>query len=222
VLLLVALYTVNGSVRPASAAEIHDVLVWVQDRDIRKEIQDGILLPPLFSEADLRVQSMNLVQPITKTVSTAQVPASGTPASDTPPEYEAKYNDTSPMPYVDSSQFRRSSSKPDITPSETVQATKKFPVKSTILEARTSQPNKAPKMEKNTGNGKKYELRQNVTEGSPGETEDEATRPDPPVWSHAPITDEIWNPFLRLPSNEEYDGSSRYTHSILYGFNADF
>jgi hypothetical protein len=222
VLLLDALCTVNGSVRPASVAEIRKVLVWGRDRDIRKEIQEGILLPPLLPETDVLGQSINLVQPVVKTLSAAQQQVFRTSASNTSPEHNGEY-DTSPMSYVDSSLFRRSNSNAESTPSEIVAATKKFSVKSAVLDAHKTQPNKASKMEKNTENRKKYELKQDTTtEDTLDESEHERPSAVPPVWSHPLIADEISDPFAKLPSNEEYDRSSRYTHSILYGFNTDF
>jgi hypothetical protein len=106
-----------------------------------------------------------------------------------------------------------------------VLATKKFTGKSTVLAVPKTQNNKASKTEKltETENRKKYELVQSTTtEDALGKSGEERPRAVPPVWSHALLSDELSDPFSRLPSNEEYDRSSRYTHSILYGFNAEF
>lgn len=216
-LLLDAVCTVNGSVRPASVAEIREVLVWGPGRNIRKEIQDGILLPPLLPETDARSRSINLVQPVMKAPHVSEQQVSDVPAASTSPEHKGDL-DTSPMTYVNSSQFRRSNDKVESTPLEIVPTTKKLSVKSVILDAIKTQANKATKKDKNTENRKNHELSQNTTEDTPGE------RPNanPPVWSHAYIADQISDPFARLPSNEEYDHSNRFTHSILYGFNAGF
>lgn len=228
-LLLGAACTVHGSVRPASVAEIREVLVWGPERDIRKEIEDGILLPPLPPETKVREEvwgrSMNYVQPIIKPLSAVQL--FHTPLNRLKPDFditlENKGEDAAPMSYVDSSQFRRSSSKAESAPLEIVPVTKKFAGKSTVLAVPKTQNNKASKMEKLTENRKKYELDQSTTtEDGLGKSEDGRPRAVPPVWSHALLSDELSDPFTRLPSNEEYDRSSRYTHSILYGFNAEF
>lgn len=217
VLLLDAVCTVSGSVRPASVAEVREVVVWGRDRDIRKEIQEGILLPPLLPEVDVRGQSVNLVRPVTKANSVPQQ-VFRTQALNASPEHKGD-DDTLPMSYVDSSLFRRSNSEAEIAPSEIVTGTKKFPVKSSLLDAHKTQPNKASKMEKNSENRNKYELRQDTTsEDAPGD----GPTSNPPFWNHPLVADEVSDTFARLPSNEEYDRNYRYMHSILYGFNADF
>ncbi|PNF37484.1 hypothetical protein B7P43_G14565 [Cryptotermes secundus] len=227
-LLLGVACTVHGSVRPASVAEIRETLVWGPERDIRKEIEDGILLPPLPPEAKVRKEvwgkSMNFIQPITKPLSAVQL--FHTPLNRLKPDFDITLEnkgDVAPMSYVDSSQFRRSSSKAESPPFETVPATKKFAGKSTVLAVPKTQINKTSKLETLTENRKKYELDQRTTtEDALGKNEDGRPRAAPPVWSHALLSDELSDPFSRLPSNEEYDRSSRYTHSILYGFNAEF
>jgi hypothetical protein len=226
-LLLGVACTVHGSVRPASVAEIREVLVWGPERDIRKEIEDGILLPPLPPEAEVREEvwgkSMNFIQPIIKPLSAVQL--FHTPLNRLKPDFDITLEnreDAAPMSYVDSSQFRRSSSKVESAPLEIVSGTKKFAGKAAVLAVYKTQNNKASKMEKLTENKKKYELDQSTTENALGKIEDGRPRAVPPVWSHALLSDELSDPFSRLPSNEEYDRSSRYTHSILYGFNTEF
>jgi hypothetical protein len=211
-------------VRPASLSEVREVLVWGPERNIPKEIEDGILLRAVAPQAKFREgawgKSTNFVQPILKPLSTFRL-LHATLNRQTP-EFDTKLGnsgaDATPMTYVDSSQFRRTGSKVESPRLQTVPETKSFSRNSPALAAGKTQ-HKASKVEKL----KKVELDQVLT------TEDslliggvERVKAPPPVWSHALLSDELSDPFSRLPSNEEYDRSSRYTHSILYGFNTEF
>jgi hypothetical protein len=201
---------------------VREVLVWGPERNIRKEIEDGVLLPPLPLQAKVREErwgkSMNFVQPIMKPL--PEVRLFPTPLYRLKPDFEVKLeNDgagNGPMWYIDSSQFRTSGSKAESKSVETVPGTKNSARKSTVLAVLKSQ-NKASKMEKVTENRKKLELGDSFRK-----SEVERPKAVPPIWSHALPADELSDPFSRLPSNEEYDRSSRYTHSILYGFNTEF
>lgn len=230
VLLLDAMYTIDGAVRPASFAEIREVLLWGPERDIHKEVEDGILLPPLPQESNVEGESwgesMNLIQPVTKPHSAVgqkfRIPLTKVLVSaDFTSEQDG--DEASPMPYVDSSQFRRSNSEAESTPLETVPVTKKFTGKTAVSDGLKTQTKKVSKTEKLTESRKKHEFHQSTTtEDTLSKGEHEMPSTNPPVWSHALISDQLSDPFGRLPSNEEYDRSSRYVHSILYGFNVGF
>ncbi|KAJ4429111.1 hypothetical protein ANN_26112 [Periplaneta americana] len=206
----------EGSVRPASVANIREVLVWGSERDVQKEIKDGVLLPPLPNAGDFWSRSTNLIiEPdVNPKPGLSQVLL--TPVVAVEVKAVRKDGDIPPMPYVDSSQFRRSNAKPEGSPAGSVPATKKFTGK--LVEGVKIVPEKV-KPEKLKVASKKQEVAvQSSTEDKPAAQHDE----NPPVWSHALLSDELSDPFGRLPSNEEYDRSSRFTHSILYGFDTGF
>lgn len=206
----------EGSVRPASVANIREVLVWGSERDVQKEIKDGVLLPPLPNAGDFWSRSTNLIiEPdVNPKPGLSQVLL--TPVVAVEVKAVRKDGDIPPMPYVDSSQFRRSNAKPEGSPAGSVPATKKFTGK--LVEGVKIVPEKV-KPEKLKIASKKQEVAvQSSTEDKPAAQHDA----NPPVWSHALLSDELSDPFGRLPSNEEYDRSSRFTHSILYGFDTGF
>jgi hypothetical protein len=201
---------------------VREVLVWGPERNVRKEIEDGILLPPLPSEAKVRDEgwgkSMNSVQPIMKPLPEVRLFRTALYRL----KLENNGEETAPMPYVDSSQFRTSSSKAERMAEGAVPGTKNSARKSTVLATAKTQ-NKASKEEKVAENRKKLELSQSTAaEDSLRKSVVEGPKAVPPVWSHALLADELSDPFSKLPSHEEYDRSSRYTHSILYGFNTEF
>jgi hypothetical protein len=226
VLLLDAICTAGGSLRPASVAEIRDVLVWGPHRDIRKEVEEGILLPPVLPDVTVAeetwVESKNLVHPVMRPRSAAGHLFYGPLMKAVPPTVvisEHQDADTAPMPYVESSQFRRTNSEAEFTHVEIFPATKKFAGKPTVSDGPKAQFNKASKIEKFTANRKTSELNQSTTtEDMP----DTSVYETPSASSRSVLSDELSDPFGRLPSNEEYDRNSRFTHSILYGFNTDF
>nr|AGM32253.1 hypothetical protein [Coptotermes formosanus] len=226
VLLLNTICTVDGSLRPASVAEIRDVLVWGPHRDIRKEVEDGILLPPVLPAVTIAeeawVESKNLVHPVVRPRSAAGHLFHGPLTKVIPPTEvtsDHKDGDAAPMPYVESSQFRRTNSQVEFTQVEIFPATKKFLGKPTDSDGPKAQFSKASRINKFTANRKASEVNPSTTtEDRP----DKSGRETPSASSLSVLSDELSDPFGRLPSNEEYDRNSRFTHSILYGFNADF
>lgn len=200
--------------------------MWGPRRDIRKEVEEGILLPPLLPGVTVREErwfdSENLVRPVMRPRSAAGHLFYGplpkwTPLTGVTSEH--KEGDAEPMPYVESSQFRKPNSKAEFTPIEIFPAAKKFAGKPTILDGPKAQVSKASKSEKFAASRKTSELNQSTkTEDTPDKSGDET----PSASSYSLLSDELSDHFGKLPSNEEYDRTSRFTHSILYGFNTDF
>jgi hypothetical protein len=224
-LLLEANCIIDGSPRPAPVAEIREVLVWGPHRDIRKEVEKGILLPPLLPGVTVREEtwfgSENLVRPVMRPRSVAGHLFFGPLPKLTPPVGVGlvhKDGDVTPMPYVESSQFRKTNPQAEFTPVEIYPAAKKFAGKPAVSDGPKAQFGKASKTEKFTANRKAFELNQSSTTE---DTSDKSVYETEGASSHSLLFDELSVPFGRLPSNEEYDRNSRFTHSILYGFNTD-
>lgn len=225
-LLLEAICTIDGSLRPASVAEMREVLVWGPHRDIRKEVEEGILLPPLLPGVRVRedtwFESENLVRPVMRPRSAAGhlfygplpklMPRTGVTS-------EHKDGDAPLMPYVESSQFRKTNSQTEYTPVEIFPAAKKFAGKPTVSDGPKAQVGKTSKTEKFAANRRTFELNQSTTTE---DTPEKSGYETPSASSLSLLSDELSYPFSKLPSNEEYDRNSRFTHSILYGFNTDF
>jgi hypothetical protein len=225
-MLLQAICIIDGSLRPASVSEMRGVLVWGPHRDIRKEVEEGILLPPLLpgvtAREDTWFESENLVRPVTRPRSAAAhlfygplpklMPRTGVTS-------EHKDGDAAPMPYVESSQFRRTNSQAEFTPVEMFLAAKKFAGKPTVSDGPKAQVSKTSKTEKFAANRKTSEQNQSTTTE---DTPDKSGYETHSSGSLSLLSDELSDQFGKLPSNEEYDRTSRFTHSILYGFNTDF
>lgn len=226
VLVLQAICVIDGSLRPPSITEMREVLVWGPHRDIHKEVEEGILLPPLLPGVTVReeklFESENLVRPVMRPRSAAErlfygplpklMPLTGVTS-------EHKDGDTAPVPYVESSQFRKTNSQAEFTPVEIFPAGKKFPGKLTVSDGPKAQVSKASKSEKFAASRKTSELNQSTTTE---DTRDKSGYETSSASSRSLLSDELSDPFGKLPSNEEYDRNSRFTHSILYGFNTDF
>jgi hypothetical protein len=223
VLLLEAICIIDGSLRPASVTEIREVLVWGPHRDIRKEVEEGILLPPVLPDVTVReetwFESENLVRPVMKPRSSAGHMFYGPMTKLTPPTGVTSDGDAAPVPYVESSQFRKTNSQAESTHAEIFPGAKKFAGKPTVSDGPRAQLSKPSKNEKFTANRKTSELNQSTTTE---DTPDKSGYEIPSESSRSLLSDELSDPFGRLPSNEEYDRNSRFTHSILYGFNTDF
>lgn len=226
VLLLQAVCIIDGSLRPAPVEEMREALVWGPHRNIRKEVEEGILLPPLLPGATVReetwLESENLVRPVMRPRSAAGhlfygplpklMPHTGVMS-------EHKDGVAVPMSYVESSQFRKTKSQAEFTAVEIFPAAKKFAGKPTVSDGPKAQVSKTSKPEKSAANRKTSELSQSTTtENTPDKSGYETPIPS----SLSLLSDELSDPFGKLPSNEEYDRTSRFTHSILYGFNTDF
>lgn len=226
VLLLEAVSIIDGSLRPTSVAEMREVLVWGPHRNIRKEVEEGILLPPLLPGITVReetwFESENLVRPVIRPRSAAGhlfygplpklIPRAGVIS-------EQKDGDAALMPYVESSQFRKTNSQAEFSPGEIFPAAKKFVGKPTVSDGPKAQVSKASKTEKFAASRKTSELKQSTTTE---DTPDKSGYETPSESSRSLLFDELSDRFGRLPSNEEYDRTSRFTHSILYGYNTDF
>lgn len=226
VLLLEAIGIIDGSLRPASVAEMREVLVWGPHRDIRKEVEEGILLPPLLPGVTVREETLfdseNLVRPVMRPRSAAGHLFYGPlpkllPRTGVVPEH--KEGEAARMPYVESSQFRKTNSQAEFTSVEIFPASKKFAGKPTVSDGPKAQLSKTSKTEKFASNRRTSELNQSTTTK---DTPDKSGYETPSASSHSLLSDEMSDPFGKLPSNEEYDRNSRFTHSILYGFNTDF
>jgi hypothetical protein len=205
---------------------MREALVWGPHRNIRKEVEEGILLPPLLPGATVReetwLESENLVRPVRRPRAAAGhlfygplpklMPHTGVMS-------EHKDGVAVPMSYVESSQFRKTKSQAEFTAVEIFPAAKKFAGKPTVSDGPKAQVSKTSKPEKSAANRKTSELSQSTTtENTPDKSGYETLIPS----SLSLLSDEMSDPFGKLPSNEEYDRISRFTHSILYGFNTDF
>lgn len=222
-LLFDTLCTVDGALRPDAVAQIREVLVWGPRRDIRKEVEEGILLPPVLPDVTVGdetwVESENLVHPNVRPRSaTGHLFYAPLAKVIPPPGIISEHKGIDDAPYVDSSQFRRINSQAEFTEFEIFPATKKFAGKPAASDGPKELFNKASKTERLAANRKTFEVNESTTEHAP----DKSGHETPSASSRFLLSDETSDPFGRLPSNEEYDRNSRFTHSILYGFNTDF
>ena len=225
-MLLQAICIIDGSLRPVSVAEMRDVLVWGPHRDIRKEVEEGILLPPLLPGVTGReetwFESENLVRPVMRPRSAVGHLFYG-PLPKLMPRRGFtsvhKDGDAAPMSYVESSQFRKTSSQEEFTRVEIFPGAAKFAGKPTVSDGPKAQVNNTSKTEKFAANQKTSEMNQSTTTE---DTPDKSGYETPSASSVSLLSDELTDSFGKLPSSEEYDRNSRFTHSILYGFNTDF
>jgi len=130
-----------------------------------------------------------------------------------------KDGDAAPMSYVESSQFRKTSSQEEFTRVEIFPGATKFAGKPTVSDGPKAQVNNTSKTEKFAANQKTSEMNQSTTTE---DTPDKSGYETPSASSVSLLSDELTDSFGKLPSSEEYDRNSRFTHSILYGFNTDF
>jgi hypothetical protein len=187
-------------------------------------VEEGILLPPVLPDVTVGdetwVESENLVHPNVRPRSaTGHLFYAPLAKVIPPPGIISEHKGSDDTPYVDSSQFRRINSQAEFTEVEIFPATKKFAGgKPEASDGPKELFKKASKTERLAANRKTFEVNESTTEHAP----DKSGRETPSASSRFLLSDEMSDPFGRLPSNEEYDRNSRFTHSILYGFNTDF